>query len=210
MADTDGNHLAGAPFFGSRVGRFGKAFGFPFAAGQNACVFAGQINAGFLAETELRQIRRGFIDTHFIAETIEESIRRYLNGFTQVGRAVAAADRVAENMAAAGYAPCAGGGDDGVLSDFAAFQQSHAHKGFECRTRRIKALGNAVNQRLFPIVIQHFPSVAVDAVNKEIGIEGRLGNKSQNRTVLRIDGHQCATTVAQDAVGFLLHTDIHA
>ena len=113
-------------------------------------------------------------------------------------------------MAAAGYAPCAGGWDDGVLSDFAAFQQGHAHKGFECRTWRIKALGNAVDQRLFPIVIQHFPSVAVDAVNKEVGIERRLGNKCQDSTVLRIDGHQCATAVAQNSVGFLLHTDIHA
>ena len=71
-------------------------------------------------------------------------------------------------------------------------------------------MGNAVDQRLFPIVIQHFPSIAVDAVNKEVGIERRFGNKSQNCTVLRIDGHQCATAVAQNAVGFLLHTDIHA
>ena len=74
LADTDGNHLAGAPFFGSRVGRFGKAFGFPFAAGQNACVFAGQVNTGFLAETELRQIRRGFVDTHFVTQAVEEGI----------------------------------------------------------------------------------------------------------------------------------------
>ena len=74
LADTDGNHLTGAPFFGSRVGRFGKAFGFPFAAGQNACVFAGQVNAGFLAETELRQIRRGFINTHLVTQAVEESI----------------------------------------------------------------------------------------------------------------------------------------
>ena len=74
LADTDGNHLAGAPFFGSRVGRFGKAFGFPFAAGQNACVFAGQVNAGFLAKTELRQIRRGFINTHLVTQAVEESI----------------------------------------------------------------------------------------------------------------------------------------
>ena len=74
LADTDGNHLAGTPFFGSRVGRFGKAFGLPFAAGQNAYIFTRQVNTGFLAETELRQIRRGFVDTHFVTQAVEEGI----------------------------------------------------------------------------------------------------------------------------------------
>ena len=74
LADTDRNHFAGAPFFGGRVGRFGKTFGFPFAARQNACVFAGQVNASFLSETELCQIRGGFIDTHFVTQAVEEGI----------------------------------------------------------------------------------------------------------------------------------------
>ena len=172
-------------------------------------VFAGQVDAGFLPQAELRQIRPRFLDAQFKTQAVEEGIRRHLNGFHQIGRAVAAAHRIAKLVLGAGNAPRARCGNNRMLVDFAAFKQRHAHKRLKGRTRRIQTLGYAVDHRPLPVFVKRFPGIAVDAVDKQIGIKAGLGNKGDDAAGLRVDGHQRAAAAGHQAVGFLLDTDVH-
>ena len=131
-----------------------------------------------------------------------------MDGLTQIGRAVPAAHRIAELVAAAGNTPCAGRRQHGIGRNLPALQRGHAHKWFESRAGGIQSLSNAVDERFLPIIIQAFPGIAVDAVDKQVGIVSRLRYQRQYPAGLRIDGHHRAAPVAQQFAGFLLHADI--
>ena len=209
LADTHRHHFGSIPSARGGVFRFGKALGFPFAAGQHAAVFVGQIDTGLPAQIKFGQIGCGFIYAQFITQAVEKGVGRHLNRFAQIGRAVAAAHRIAELVARAGYAPSAGRGHYCALIDFAAFEQRHAHERFESGAGRIQALGNAVDQRALPVFIQAFPGFGVDAVDKKIGVERGLGHKSQHTAGLRINRNNGAAAAVHQPVGFLLQADIH-
>ena len=168
-----------------------------------------QVDAGLLAEAELGQVGVGFFDAQLEAEAVEEGVGGDLYRFHQVGRAVAAAHGVAEHVFGAGDAPRAGGGDDGAGADFAAFEQSHAHEGFEGGTGRVETLGYTVDHGFLPVFVEGFPAFAVDAVDKQVGIEGGVGDKGQHAAGLRVDGHHRAAFALHQAHGVLLQADVH-
>ena len=131
-----------------------------------------------------------------------------MDGFAQIGRTVSAAHRIAELVAATGNAPCTRGWQNGAGRNLPALQGSHAHKRLEGGTGRIQSLGNTVDERTLPIFVQAFPSIAVNTVDKQVGIIGRFGHQCQNTTGLRIYRHHRPASVAQQFAGFLLHADI--
>jgi hypothetical protein len=65
----------------------------------------------------------------------------------------------------------------------AGVQRSHRHEGLEGRTGRVGAAHRPVQQRLVDAVVQLAPAVAVDAVDEQVGVEGRLADEGQHLAV---------------------------
>jgi hypothetical protein len=98
---------------------------------------------------------------------------------------------------------------DGLGSGaLAAFERRQRHERLEGRSRRIGAVQCPVEQRLVGRIVEQRPVIAADAIDEQIGVEGRGRDEGENAAGRRLDRHQRPAAVAKSLFGHLLQLDV--
>jgi len=115
----------------------------------------------------------------------------------QAAVTVAAEPVVAKHPRAAVLDHCAGAARAG-------FQGRQRHEGFVGGAWWVGAAQSPVEQGLVDGLVERPPVLHVNAFDEEVGVEGWLGHKGQQLAIARVNGHQCATSLAEEVFHHLL------
>jgi hypothetical protein len=77
------------------------------------------------------------------------------------------------------------------------FSAAIAMNGLKVEPGGVGAAQRAVQQRLLDALVQFTPAFDVDAVDKQVGVEGGFADEGQHLAVARVDGHQRSAPVAE-------------
>ena len=173
-------------------------------AGQHAAQFAAQVYACDLPKAQrLHKVVDG-IYPHFVRQRVVVSIAGAHDAASHIDCAcgMTAKAVVAKEVHAAVM-------NHSIGTAFSCFECSQGHKGLVGRAWRIGAAQGAVEQGLVDRFIECRPVFLVDAVDKQIGVEGGHAHQCQHLPIARVDSNQCATALAVHIFHQLLQLDIY-
>ena len=87
-------------------------------------------------------------------------------------------------------------------------QRRQRHEGLVGRAGRIGAAQRPVEQRLVERLVERLPVLDVDAVDEQVGVEGRLADEGEHLAVARVDRDQRAAPVAEQLLDQRLQPDV--
>ncbi len=179
----------------ARIERLFQLRPLPGARRQHAGRFAGQVDAGGTAETEIRHPRAEAVDAHVQRERIEIRVDRARDGLAQIDQALAAAHVVAIAARLAGDEELAGRQHRVLRPAQAEFESAEAEIRLDRGARRETAGDRAVEQGLVRIVHQRGVVGAADAVDEQVRIEARRAGQREHFAIARIDrGHRAGAS----------------
>ena len=203
LSDAQRNGFAGIPFLLLRPAVIRSL---PAGRRQDAALLVLEVDAGNLAEAEgLHEVMHG-VDAEVVGQMIVIGVARLHDGLVHVDRAVAAFLVVAKTVIA--EVEVAGVADGGRRRAPAQFQRGQGHEGLVGGARRIAARQRPVDQRLVGRGVEFVPALLVDALDEQVGVEGRHRHIGQHVAGRRLDGDQRAAAVAEGLLDHFLQFDI--
>ena len=97
----------------------------------------------------------------------------------------------------------------GGRSDAATLHGNHADDRFESGARRIGAADGTVDKGLHRVVLQLLVMFATFATHKKVGVVSGAGDKGQNLSCGRLDGHDGADFAHHQLLAVGLQVGIH-
>ena len=203
LANAQRNGFTGVPLF---LLRFFVIVALPVLAGQEAAQLALQVNAGDLPEAQgLHEVVNG-VHPHLVGQRVVVHIAGLDDAGVHVHRPQAMVAVAAKGVAA--KHPGARVIDHGGGRAFAGLQGGQRHERLVGGARRVAAAQRPVEQRLVQRLIEAFPALRVDAVDKQVGVERGLADKSQYLPGLGVEGHQRAPALAKHLLHHALQLDV--
>ena len=203
LADAQRDGFAGVPLLLLRplVG-----IALPFLTGQHAPHLALEVDARDLPEAQgLHEVVHG-VHPHLVGQGVVVGVARLDDAAPHVDRTQPVVTVTAEAVVA--EHPEARVVDDGRGLAGTRLQGRQCHEGLVGGAGRVGAAQRTVEQRLVDRLVQCLPVLDVDALDKEIGVEGGLGDKGQHLAIARVDGHQGATALAEHRLDQVLQLDV--
>ena len=174
-----------------------EALALPRPRGKHARQLALDVDAGLLSVAEPREIRVGIVDVGFSGEHVVVRVAGGDDRFGHVDVSVSAGLVVAETVRRAGYLIEAGIEDRLRRGALARGKRRQREKRLDGRARRIRAAQRPVEERLVRGVVEQLPVGGIDAIDKQVGIESRLGDKREHVAGGGLDRDERATAVAE-------------
>ena len=203
LPNTQRNGLAAEPLL---LFRLLVVIALPFGAGQNAAHLTGQVNARDLTKTQrLHEVVDG-VHPHLVGQRVVIDVARQHDRADHVHRPQPRIAVAAKGMAA--IAPRAGVVDDRAGAALAGGQSGHGHEGLVGRARRISAPQSPVEQGLVNRLVEHFPVIDIDAIDKQIGVKRGLADKRQHLARVGIQRHQGTTAATKQVFHHFLQLDV--
>ncbi len=203
LTDADRDRFTGKPLL--LLGSLETTL-LPLRRRQHTFRFPLDIHLGALTETQLPHEASDAVDAHVVGKHVVVGITGMDDRLVHIDAAVppllVIAKLVPAKIEEAGVRNRLSG------RALAGFQRCQGHERLEGRTRRIGAVQCAVEHRFVWRVVEQIPVVAADAIDKEIGVEGRSGHQRQNASARGLDRHQRAAAVAKGLFGHFLQLDV--
>ena len=204
LANAHRDGFTGVPFllFGTLVG-----FSFPLRGGQQAAHFTKNINAGQLAKSKALHLVMNGVHPHVVGQDVVVGVAGLDNGFVHVHQAmpplfVVTKAVVAKHEIARIDDRLLGGSSPGL-------QRRQCHEGLVGRARGVSAAQSPVEQGFVGRFIECLPTLAVDALHKQVGIERGFTHKGQNFSGFGVDRHQGAAPGAKELFHQMLQLDVN-
>ncbi len=183
----------------------GVSAGFPFGGGHEACVFAGEVDAGLCAEACLFGGGGDGFDADMGAHEAEIGVAGTHNGLTELDLAVPPTVCAAEVEVVVGVDAEAFVEGVGVE---VALLCGDGDEGLKDGARGVLGLCGAVDEREAGIGVEGVPGVFGDAGDEGIDVVARGGGEREDIAIAWVEGNDCARAAVEGGFGDALELDI--
>ncbi|EWS55907.1 hypothetical protein X551_01244 [Methylibium sp. T29] len=203
LADAERDGLAGVPLLQLRLL---VVLALPLGRGQHAGDLAVDVDAGAAAEAEGLELLVDQVHAHVGGQLVVVDVARLDDRAVHVHHAQPAVTVAAEAVVAEHEDAVVVGGL--LRRALAGFQRGDRHEGLEGRAGRVGAAQGAVQQGLVDRLVELLPALRIDAVDEQVGVEGRLADEGQHLAGARVDRDQRAAPVAEQLLDHRLQLDV--